>query len=71
MTLDLSNAVVRRGKITESDRAADYEFWRSQPVAMKFAAIWEMTVFYHLLKHHDPSQLRLDRTVGGFRKQRR
>ena len=68
MALDLSKAKVQRGKLSESDRNFDYDFWRGQPIAVKMAAIWEMTVFHHMVQNRDPNELRLDRTVGGFRK---
>ena len=71
MPLDLLKAEVRRGKISEMDRSFDYDFWRRQPLEMKFRAIWEMTVFHHLAKKRDPLELRLDRTIGRFRKKRR
>lgn len=71
MALDLSKAMTRRGKISEMTREFDYEFWRAQTVKVKLAAIWEMTVFHHLVKKRDPAELRLDRSVGGFRKIRR
>jgi hypothetical protein len=71
MALDLSKAKVLRGKISESSRDFDYAFWREQSLEMKMRAIWEMTVFHHMVKRRDLDELRLDRTVGGFRKKRR
>ncbi len=68
MALDLSKAKMRRGKLSESDRSFDYEFWRDQPIPVKMAAIWEMTVFHHMVKNLDPDELRLNRAVRGFRK---
>ncbi|MFN0022479.1 MAG: hypothetical protein ACKVS5_01110 [Parvularculaceae bacterium] len=71
MALDLSKAELRRGKITESDRSFDLEFWRAQSAELKMSAIWEMVVFHHAVKKRDPAELRLDRTLGGLRKKRR
>ena len=71
MALDLSNAVVRRGKISASDRSFDYAFWRDQPIEAKLAAIWDMTVFHHITQGGDATELRLDRSVGGFQKKPR
>jgi hypothetical protein len=71
VALDLSKAEVHRGKISEMTRDPDYEFWRRQSAEMKMSAIWEMVVFHHMAMQRDPSELRLDRTVGGFRKIRR
>ncbi len=68
MALDLSKATVKRGKISQSNRSMDYEFWRTQPLAVKMAAIWEMTVFHHMVRNDDPDELRLNRSIGGFRK---
>ena len=41
---DWANATVKRGKISESDRSFDFDFWRSQSAEMKIAAIWRMVV---------------------------
>ncbi|MBY0423401.1 MAG: hypothetical protein K2Q06_13925 [Parvularculaceae bacterium] len=71
MALDLSKAMVRRGKISEMTRDHDYEFWRNQSAEIKMAAIWEMVVFHHLVKKRDTAELRLNRSVGGFRKTKR
>ncbi|MEX0644135.1 MAG: hypothetical protein WD076_02420, partial [Parvularculaceae bacterium] len=71
MAFDLSKAEMRRGKISEMDRSFDYEFWRSQSLEMKMRAIWEMTVFQHMVRHGELVELRLDRTVGRFRKKPR
>lgn len=71
MALDLSKAKTLRGRINETTRDFDYEFWRGQSVEMKMSAIWEMVLFHHLVKHRDPAELRLNRAVGGFRKIRR
>lgn len=51
MALDLSKAEMRRGKITESGRSFDHEFWRAQSAEMKMGAIWEMVVFHHAVKN--------------------
>ncbi len=71
MALDLSKAILHRGKLTESSRAHDYEFWRQQSVRVKMAAIWEMTLFHHMVTEGNETEPRLDRTVGGFRKKQR
>jgi len=71
MALDLSKAEMRRGKISEMDRSFEYNFWRNQSLEMKMRAIWEMTVFQHMVRHGDAAELRLDRTISGFRKKRR
>ena len=68
MALDLSKAKMKRGKLSESNRSFDYDFWRDESVKMKMAAIWEMTVFHHMAQNHDPDELRLNRAIGGFRK---
>jgi|GEM_PF-5758247 len=71
MGLDLSNARVHRGKISESDRKLDYEFWRRQPIEAKMAAIWEMAIFQYKVVEGHGTEPRLDRAVGGFQKKRR
>jgi hypothetical protein len=70
MALDLSKSTMHRGKLSESCRRIDYEFWREQTISMKMAAIWEMTIFHHMVKNRDPNELRLNRAIGGFRKKR-
>jgi len=65
MALDLTNAIVKRGKISERDRSFDYEFWREQSIEAKLTAIWEMTVFHHMVHNRNANEPRLNRTVGG------
>jgi hypothetical protein len=61
----------KRGKLTELDRSFDLAFWQAQPPEARFAAAWEMVVHYAKVKNLDVHQLRLQRTVENFQKQRR
>jgi hypothetical protein len=70
MALDLSKAMVARGKIGEMDRSFDYEFWRRQSLQTKMTAIWDMTLFGWMMKGRDPGELRLDRTAVRFQPKR-
>lgn len=51
----------------EADRSFDREFWRKVGPEGRFAAAWQMVVDAHLLRGKDASELRLQRSVAGFR----
>lgn len=56
--------MAKLGRIDEMSREFDLEFWQRQSPSARMSAVWEMTVFHHKLKHRNPHELRLDRTVG-------
>ena len=61
----------RRGKISELDRSFDLEFWQAQTPEVRFDATWELIVHYAKVKGLDVRQLRLQRSLETFQKQRR
>lgn len=60
----------RRGKISELDRSFDLNFWQSQSPEARFDATWELVVHYAKVKGLDVRQLRLQRSVENFQRQR-
>lgn len=66
-----TDIIERWGKIEDLDRSFDLEFWQSQSAHVRFAAAWELIVFANQVKGNDVRQLRLQRTVATFQRQRR
>jgi hypothetical protein len=60
----------RKGKISDLDRSFDLAFWQAQPPEARFDAAWELIVHYARVKGLDVHQLRLQRSVETFQKQR-
>jgi hypothetical protein len=60
----------RRGKISELDRSFDLDFWQGQSSEARFDATWELIVHYVKVKGIDVRQLRLQRSVENFQRQR-
>ena len=69
MTRDIVWA--RRGKLSELDRSFDVAFWQAQSSQARFDAAWELVLHYARVKGLDVHQLRLQRSVEAFQKQRR
>ena len=77
--LPLCYAVRMRKDIVESNTKARgisigrsiSEFWQSQPPKARFDATWDLIVHYAKVKGIDVRQLRLDRSVESFQRQRR
>jgi hypothetical protein len=65
-----TNFIERRGKINQMDRSFDLKFWQAQPPKARFEATWELIVHYMRVKGKDVRQLRLQRDVEKFGKQR-
>ncbi|MBX3053371.1 MAG: hypothetical protein KF753_17985 [Caldilineaceae bacterium] len=61
----------RYGRIEEMDRSFDIEFWQAQSPTARFDAAWELVLHYARVKGIDERQLRLDRSVEVFGKQKR
>ena len=59
------------GRLEDLDRSFDIEFWQSQPPKARFDATWDLIVHYAKVKGIDVRQLRLDRSVESFQRQRR
>lgn len=58
------------GRIEDSDRSFDIEFWQRQDSKARFAAAWELAVFAHGRKGEHESQLRFQRTVENLERGR-
>ena len=61
----------RIGKMSESGRRFDVEFWQRQGAAAIFAAAWEMVVEANRMKGRSDSELTFQRTVECVRRARR
>jgi len=59
----------RIGKVSESDRSFDREFWQRQGSTAIFAAAWEMVVETYRLKNRE-SELLFQRTVESIQRRR-
>jgi len=62
---DPSNSLImeRLGKVSESNRSFDVEFWQRQGSTAIFAAAWEMVVEAYQWKKKSDSELAFQRTV--------
>jgi hypothetical protein len=63
--------VEKFGKLNELDRSFDIEFWQAQTPKQRMDAVWELVLHYAKVKGIDVRQLRLQRSVENFQKQRR
>lgn len=61
----------RMGKLADLDRSFDIQFWQAQSPTARFQAAWELVVHAARIKGLDVHQLRLQRTVENFQRQRR
>jgi len=52
------------------DRSFDLQFWQSQPAQARFDAAWELIVQATKVKGSDVRQLRLQRTIENFQRQK-
>ncbi len=66
-----SFTMMRRGRIQDLDRSFDLQFWQKQEPEARFTAAWELIVHAWRVKGHDVRQLRLQRFVENFQRQRR
>jgi hypothetical protein len=62
--------MMRFGRIEEMDRSFDIEFWQRQGDAAIFRAAWELVESYCRDRGIDPDELRLQRTVETFQRER-
>jgi hypothetical protein len=63
--------IERRGKLEDLDRSFDIEFWQALSPEERFAAAWELIIHAEKIKGRDVRQLRLDKTVEKYQRQRR
>jgi hypothetical protein len=61
----------RMGKLSESDRSLDIEFWQRQGSTAIFAAAWNMVVETYRFKKKSESELAFQRTVERLEQRRR
>ena len=61
----------RLGKVSESSRKFDIEFWQSQGSTAIFAAAWEMVVEAYRWKKKSESELAFQRSVERLESRRR
>ena len=59
------------GRLKDLDRSFGVEFWQAQPPQARFDATWNLIVHYAKVRGIDVRQLRLDRSVESFQRQRR
>jgi hypothetical protein len=59
----------RIGKVSESDRSFDTEFWQRQGSTAIFAAAWEMVVEAYRFRNRE-SELSFQRTVENIQRSR-
>jgi hypothetical protein len=60
---DRRDIMERVGKVSESDRRFDVEFWQKQGSTAIFAAAWQMVVDAHRWKKKSDAELELQRSV--------
>lgn len=60
----------RRGRLQDLDRSFDFQFWQNQSPQARFDATWELIVHAYRVKGHDVRQLRLQRSVTHFGRQK-
>jgi len=61
----------RLGKLNQSDRSFDVEFWQRQGSSAIFAAAWEMLVEANQWKKKSDSELAFQRTVESLKSLRK
>ena len=61
----------RRGKLDNLDRSYDLRFWQAQTPQARLNATWDLIVHYAKVKGLDARQLRLQRSVETYGRQRR
>ena len=63
--------VERRGNIRDLDRSFDLAFWQAQTHQARFTAAWELIVHASRIRGVDVRQLRLQRSIESFQRQKR
>jgi len=56
----------RFGRIQDTDRSFDIEFWQRQGDEAIFRAAWELAVQYHRDQGMSDDELRLDKSIEHF-----
>ena len=54
------------GRIEDSDRSFDVEYWQRQGDDAIFSAAWELVITYYQSEGLDVSKLRLQRSIEEF-----
>ncbi len=63
--------IERTGRLEDLDRSFDIQFWQAQPPSARFEAAWQLVRHAAKVKGLDVRQLRLQRSVASFQRQRR
>jgi hypothetical protein len=67
---DRGEIMERVGKVSESNRAFDVEFWQRQGSTAIFAAAWQMVVDAQRWKKKSDAELELQRSVEHIERRR-
>ncbi|CUS03027.2 conserved protein of unknown function [Candidatus Promineifilum breve] len=59
----------RKGRLYDSDRSFDIQFWQAQSPTARFQAAWELVIHAARVKGLNDDQLRLERTVENYQRQ--
>lgn len=65
------NYIERKGRIEDLDRSFDLKFWQAVSSEERFKAAWELVQHAWRVKGHDVRQLRLQRSIESFQRQKR
>lgn len=60
--------IAQYGRLEESSREFDIEFWQSQTTEDRFRESWNLVKQYYRIKGYPEDELRLCRTVATFGK---
>mgnify|MGYP007083609471 FL=1 len=63
--------IERTGRLEDLDRSFDIQFRQAQPSSARFEAAWQLVLHAAKVKGLDVRQLRLQRSVASFQRQRR
>jgi hypothetical protein len=63
--------MMRFGRIDEMDRSFDIEFWQRQGDAAIFRAAWELVESYCRDRGMNSDELRLQRSIEAFQREKR
>ena len=63
--------IERTGRLEDLDRSFDIQFRQAQPPSARFEAAWQLVLHAVKVKGLDVRQLRLQRSVASFQRQRR
>ena len=71
MAMAREKVMERFGQLSEHDRSFDIAYWQGQDAQARINATWELIVHASRAKGMDVRQLRLQRSVEHFQRQKR